>query len=145
MVMSPGTQGRPALVLLALLFGGMLFSAVRDYWSEFWITQNTKQIMATIIAERSHGVREYQYAVNGIQYLGSGQSGRNLAREARVGDQAWIFYSTGRPWLSSPDVPRFSPWRALFTLALLCAIEFYLLRALLKFPDPPHTPAAGSA
>jgi hypothetical protein len=130
-------HGRLTMLALALLVGGMIVSAIYDYWAAFWIFQDPKQTSATVIAEGAHGVCDYQYAVNGIQYAGSGQRGRTLPREAHVGTQAPVYFSASHPWLSSPETPAPSPWQAPAIIALLLGAEFFLLKWVIKFPDNP--------
>ncbi|MDB6064413.1 MAG: hypothetical protein JWR26_621 [Pedosphaera sp.] len=130
--MSAKNQGGAAMVVLALLVGGMIFSACRDYWKDFWISLDARKTVATIITERSHGVYDYQYLVNGVQYIGQGQRGRTLDSDAHVGGQALVYLSSSHPWLSAPQLPVFSPWNPLVIIAVLIAVEFYIVKWLIK-------------
>ncbi len=120
------------MLLLALFVGGLIFSSFRGYWADFWIFQSPKQVTATVTAQMSHGVCEYQYLINGIPYVGHGQRGRNLPQQAQVGTSVPVYFSASHPWLSSPDIPSFSPWQALTIMALLLVAEFFLLKAVIK-------------
>jgi hypothetical protein len=125
-------QGRAATVLIALLAGAMIFSALSNYWADFWIYQDGRQLPATISAEREHGVFEYDYIVNEVLYIGSGQEGRNLSRDAHVGQKVLVWVSASHPRLSSPEMPRFSLWSTLAMFTVLFAVEFFALRTLVR-------------
>jgi hypothetical protein len=120
------------MLALALFVGGMTFSGLRGYWADFWIFQSPKQVTATVTAQQSHGVCEYQYVVNGIPYVGHGQRGRNLPQQAQVGTPVLVYFSASHPWLSSPDTPGFSPWQALTIMALLLVAELFLVKAVIR-------------
>jgi hypothetical protein len=129
---SKWSQGRITTLVLALLVGGMMVSAFRDYWAAFWIFQSPRQATATVTAQQSHGVCEYLYSVNGIQFTGHGQRGRTFPSDARVGKQVPVYFSSSRPWLSSPEAPAFSTLGTLTIMALYLAAEVFLVKAVVK-------------
>jgi hypothetical protein len=126
------------MLVLAILIGGMIFSAFRGYWEDFWISRDGKPATATIIAKKSHGVYDYQFMVGGIQYVGHGQRGRNLDREAHIGGQTPVYLSSSHPWLSSPQMPTFSLWNPLVVIALLFSIEFFVVKAFITSGNRTH-------
>ena len=131
-LMNSKYQGRPATWLIAILAGAMIYATFSNRWADYWIYQDGRQLPATISAEREHGVFEYDYIVNEVRYVGSGQEGRNLRRDAHVGQKVLVWVSTSHPRLSAPEMPVFSLWSALATLAVLFAIEFFSLRTLVR-------------
>ena len=125
-------QGRGAMLALALLFAGMIFGICRNCWHDFWISLDAAQTKATIITERSHGVYDYQYLVNGIQYVGHGQRGGNLDRNAHLGGQTFVYFSSSHPWLSSLEMPTALPWIPLASIALFLYLEFFAVKYLIN-------------
>ena len=122
--------------VVALLFAGLIFGAFSTYWADFWIYQDGRQITATISAERSHGVWEYDYVANGVDYVGAGLRGKNLKQDAHIGEQVLVWVSASRPQYSSPEMLPFSPWRISIVVAVLFVAEFFAVRSLVRMYRP---------
>jgi hypothetical protein len=126
-------QGRPALLAIALFLGGLTYAAFDGSWKDFWISHDGKRITATIVAEGQHGVRDYEYLVNGTQYIGHGQIGRDFDRKATIGGESFVYFSTSHPWLSAPQTSEvYSPWRSFAIIGLLLLGDVFIVTELLK-------------
>jgi len=129
-------QGKPAIWMIALLAAAMLFAAIKHDWSDIWIYQDGVQTPASLSAELSHGVFEYEYVANGIHYIGQGQRGRNLSQASHVGQTLLVWVSATHPQYSSPDMPIFSPWVALAMVVVLVAVEIFAVKSLVRMYRP---------
>jgi len=124
--MSKPNQIRLVMLIPTVLLGSFIVSFFHACWVAFCLTQGAGQTIATITDERSHGVVDYKYVVDGSQYVGHSQRGRDQNSAAAVGGQAPVYFSSAHPWLSSLQTPSFPPPGTLFMFIPL-GIEFLLV------------------
>ena len=122
-------QDRANCAILAVIVGVFILAELLSVWKNFWLYQDARQLTATIITEGSKpGTFEYEYTVDGVRYLGSGQEGRGLPDQAHIGEQVLVFVSSSHSSLSSAEVPNFPVWRYSVILILLLWAELSLLK-----------------
>ena len=130
-------QDRANCAILAIIVGVFILAELLGVWKNFWLYQDARQLTATIITGGSKpGTFEYEYTVNGVRYLGSGQRGRGLPDQAHVGGQVLVFVSSSHASLSSAEMPNFPVWRYSIILILLLWAELSLLKTAIGKPAP---------
>jgi len=115
------------MLIPTALLGSFIWSFLHACWISFWLTQDSAQVMATIVSEKSHGVVGYNYVVAGREYTGQGQRSRNQYQNVHLGERSLVFFSSSHPWFSSLETPAFPPSGLIvFTGALLMEMLFVM-------------------
>src|SRR5262249_46843251 len=88
-----------------------LFSAIRVFWTSYWLAADGQQSTALITKEHSHGVVSYTYFANDHEYIGSSQRNweNEKYRNVQIGRESIVYFSASPPWISSLETPQFPP------------------------------------
>jgi hypothetical protein len=128
-------------VIFALFIALTIFAWGRECWKDFWLYLDGRQIPAILIVQGNGmkpGTFVYEYTVKGVQYNGDCRPGGN----AQLGQQTLVFVSRSHPWLSSAQLPSYSPRYAMVVMALLLWLEFYIIKTMIKPSSSSNKPAA---
>ena len=93
--------------VLAVGLGQFLWLQARSAWTNYWLLEDARKGTATVTNElwSGHNAVGYSYTVDQKQYVG--RSGRNwkAPNKVQIGEQADVYFSASRPWLSRLYIP----------------------------------------
>lgn len=124
-------QVRLVMLIPTLILGGLILSTLRLCWSSFVLTEDSSQTQATIVSRLGHGVVQYKYAVDGIQYVGQSQPNRGQDDQVQIGAFERVNYCPHHPTLSSLQEPNFPPSQGLLLIVAL-PIEFFCIATIVN-------------
>jgi hypothetical protein len=132
---------RPILARIAALIPatGVAFG-IYGYLSHahvrYWVGRDAQQTVANVTKEREHGVVDYKYQVQQVEYVGADQG--NYATptyvQPRVGDTVPVYYSASHPALSSltpPTEEHMAVWYAWPWLVGMSCMEVVILSVVI--------------
>lgn len=106
-----------------IVFGFLFFIVFNSLWVSFTIIIGAKQTSGVITKKLSHGVVEYKYTVNGVEYLGYNQPPRDMI-VFKTGDKVEVKYSTLFPKYATLTSPWEFPGQLLFLICFIGFISF---------------------
>ena len=101
---------RIAALFLAIALGQFLYLRAREAWTSYWLLKDSQKGIATLTGEHwsGHKTVDYKYVVDGKEYLTHGA--RNWDdpkyKDAQIGQESVVYFSTSHPWLSQLSMPR---------------------------------------
>lgn len=129
--MNKTNQTRLVMLFPTAMLGSFIVSFFHICWITFWLTQDVGQTAATITNEKSHGVVNYSYTINGNQYIGQSQRNREEKEKVPVGGRTLVYFSTSHPWLSSLQAPTFPP-PGMIVFIISLAMEFLFVMTVIN-------------
>jgi hypothetical protein len=125
------------LVAAAAILVIPLVGQARIWRTHYWLVVDGKQGTAVVTRERSHGVVDYRYSISGRDYTGRSQRNweEKKYRNAPVGGESVVFFSSSRPWLSSLETPCFPIRGWPFTFIVLL-VEVVIVTVLVRAREP---------
>jgi hypothetical protein len=121
------------IALLPMFFlGNQVWMFVHAVWNEHWVRKDCMQVSAVVTHVGSKEWLDYQYTVNGRDYIGNDRRDWEDERDhpAAVGGKITAFVSSSHPWLSELDLSR-SAWIGLPFVLLILLIELFMLGVLI--------------
>jgi hypothetical protein len=104
--LSPRWQG----LIVAVFLGYFLVGTALYSWTSYWILKDGQAGTAIITKDlwSGHNAVGYRYKVNNREYTGKDRRNWQDARyrNALVGQESIVYFSTSHPWLSGLNRPR---------------------------------------